>query len=249
MQSAFENPRHTGRGGRRDHRRAAPAIVGVGTKALEKCALCAHTMGSMPLDPQEGIPQPQPRPAPWDGPAMTPVLAPIKDESSFWARGGKSRLRLAAVALLAAGLAIAVVFKGNLKPTVHPSAPPAAAAVANPESSIQRAAVPVGAAASRVAPATASPPEPETQGGGIAFKDAPETQGSVSPSPQTCASCWNKAHSGETASGDSLPGPLRPVKTDDARSLGMSPFELPDDASAGSRMGDLPASWEQCPQK
>jgi len=184
----------------------------------------------MPPDPHSDFPQHQPRPAPQDRPALVPVLAPMKRGDSG-ERGGQRWFRLAALALAAAGLALAVAFKSDLKQAAHFSA------------SRARAAFP------KVGPAPAPQPTPERQGGGIAFKEAADSGGTLNPQvPQACANSWNEVHSGldsgKTASEGGLTPSLRPVGA--GQSPETSHFALPDDAAAGPRMGELPASWQQC---
>jgi hypothetical protein len=143
---------------------------------------------------------------------------------------------LVALAVLAAGLAAAAAIRGNLRPAAQvPPPPPAAAAAA-----VQPA--PPPAAQELLAP----------QGGGIAFREVVEAPSAAGQqAPQTCINCWNKAHSGLDAEdkslGASLAASLRPIKYSTGRSPLASQFGLPNDITFGHRMGERPASWEQCP--
>ena len=160
-----------------------------------------------------------------------PVLAPIEDGPS----GGRSRTRrsgLAALAVLAAGLAVAVAFKVNVRPAAHVPPPPSAAA----------------AAVVQTAPPPIAQEPQEPQGGGISFKEiveAPSVPGEQAP--QACASCWDKTHSDDKSLGASLAAALRPIKYSSGRSPEALQFGLPDEITFGRHMGEHPASWDQCP--
>ncbi|MCX5795013.1 MAG: hypothetical protein NTY77_05935 [Elusimicrobia bacterium] len=163
-----------------------------------------------------------------------PVLAPIQSEPS-----GRSRARwlsLTALAVLAAGLAMAVAFKGVPKQAAQVPARQALAAIAE----IRPVQLPP-------LPAPAPPPEP--QGPGIQFREVVEAPSTLAKQlPETCVNCWNKTHSGLGSDEASLAAALRPSGYTSPYSPEAKQFALPGNEYEGTRMGDLPASWQQCPK-
>ena len=166
---------------------------------------------------------------------MVPVLAPIR-EKTIRERTREHRLKLAGLALLAAGLAMAVALKGGLKP----SAPPLSADLVGADvASVQSALVPPPAA-----------PQRPNGGSPITFKEVADSQSAGNQqAPQACTNCWNKVHSGidqgKEDSRDRLPTPSRPYTIDADRNL---QFDLPYNPYGIPRMGGVPDSWQQCPQ-
>jgi hypothetical protein len=155
------------------------------------------------------------------GPELAPIV--IRQQSG---RG----LKLAGVAVLAAGLAMAITLKTNPK-HAPPLAPAPAAVVVTKTSAPQQI------------------PDQQDSGGGIAFKEALEAPLPASQSPEACPNCWNKVHSGIDSSGertDSLNAPYKPLSPDQEK---KSQFALPYDSWSKPHIGDLPSAWEQCPKK
>jgi hypothetical protein len=175
---------------------------------------------------------PRPEPAFPGKPEMAPVLAPIKRRSA----AGPGAYLLAA-AVLAAGLAMGVSFKSAARP--RPSHPPPAVAAATR---------PLGASQAPAAPA----PELEPPGPALEFKQSAQPLAlPAQPGPQPCADCWNQVHSGlgpeDRSAEDDWAGNLRRTRYTSPYSPAVAQFGLPESVTTGSRLGDLPDSWQKCP--
>jgi hypothetical protein len=102
-------------------------------------------------------------------------------------------------------------------------------------------------------PPALAPAEPEQPGGGVRFKVAAELDPAPAAAPgQACVNCWNKVHAGldpaDQASGAGWPASWRSIVGGPTRAPQASQFDFPEGVTFGSRMGDLPSAWQQCPK-
>jgi hypothetical protein len=141
------------------------------------------------------------------------------------------------LALLAAGLTMSVAFWGGFRaPAPRPAAVPVRAALVSHD------------------PARAAPPvtlERQNAGGAISFREAADSPSAASrQAPKTCTNCWNEVHSGiDSGKGDPKDSLATPWRSSGPDPEQASKFGLPSEAFAGPSLGDVPAAWQQCPQK
>jgi hypothetical protein len=179
-------------------------------------------------------PRPEPQPEPDGHPSFSPQLAPIPKEPPAGGSGGRW-FGLATLAVLAAGLSAAFVFKGGFKAAPAAAPAPGREVVSQPWP--------------KAAPAPGA--ETTTSGVKVEFKEVPETA-MLPAAPAACGQCQDTTDWSRRLGGGVMMGNL-PASLDKHWDTGQEPPPLPPPAAPAASadspddVGAVPAAWACCP--